>query len=956
MKRAVNISFLFTFIFVLEINAQSQLEGIKRQALRKMQQGNYGEAIVLLNKYVTALPRNAEGYYLRGLNFEKRKQYFSAVLDYRRAISIKHNYTQARKALSRTIAIWYKILLKEIEGYKREIAKDPKNPFNYLEIGKRYRWMEEWEMAELWYDRYLARDKNASPDEVIRYTIILTKTGHIKKGEKILKIYVKRYPEDWRLWSRYGYFTMWLGNYKTARKAFEKALHFKPFFQEALDGLDLAKHQGYLTQFQPQDYERVYRRGYPIDIYYRKIKLNPEDYRTRFKLVKELIKANRYEEAYQQLLVLKNKFKGEEKFRTLWEKVISERRNYYENKIGFTLQRLQSNPNDKIAIRNLAQYYANLAAYAEAEEMLANYLRKNPVDYETRYQYARVLALDGKYQQALNEMDTVLTYNSIEPKYKLLDAQLNIWSNTNLSVAEKYLKEVLDEEPKNLQAIIAMGTLFFQKDSINKAEYYANLAKNIDAANNEVKVLESMIKGEKIRQKEHQALKKLDIGRKLAINGKCNDAIPYYEEYLNKYGKVREIEVELADVYICNKQYDEALDILNRLLQDEYDFKLDKKKAETLFWSGDTTTAVKNLERLAKIAPNDMEIKLYLGDAYAKTKRYGKARDIYLSLKEKAPESFLIEERLKWLPPKFRGKGIFSEMWNEFTGYFGFYGSVTPFAYYFQDNINFTYYYAGLQTSIQFFPFFSLNFLFSRNYLGNSYSLVPFNNYEARIFIRPFSNANLMFGLGQLVFPGGVKSNITEGSFQYENKNLKIWLNYINTDAAAILYSPFILEKRFKANNATAYFKYYYKKLFTQIDYKLIWTNNNSYEPNNIGNYFQLRLGRKFKNNLEGGMEYYFADYKFTSILYYSPQTYEAYSVFINWEPIKNETCNFDLGGKIGYVPIYDFILKELFLKFKYKIYSKLHLNLTAYYDNNARYNFTYSSGSIYLNLLWSIK
>ncbi len=957
MKSAIEISILFVFLFVLGLKAQAVEERLKRQALRQMQVGNYGEAIVLLNKYVTALPRNPEGYYLRGLNFEKRKQYFSAVLDYRRAISLKHNYTDAIKALSRTISVWYKILLREIEGYKREIKKDPRNPFNYLEIGKRYRWMEEWEMAEMWYDRYLARDKNASPDEIIRYTIILTKTGHIKKGERILKIYVNRYPEDWRLWSRYGYFTMWLGNYKTAQKAFEKALSFKPFFQEALDGLDLAKHQGYLTQFQPQDYERVYRRGYPIDIYYRRIKKHPDDYKTRFKLVEELIKAKRYEEAYRQLRFLKDKFAGKDNFELLWKEVNEKRTNFYKDKITLALEKLQSDPNDKKAIRNLAQYYSNLEAYSEAEEMLSDYLKKNPADYETRYLYARVLSLDGKFEQALGQIDTVLVYNSIEPKYKLLAAQLNIWSNTNLDVAENYLKDVLKDEPNNLQANISMGTLYFQKDDIGKAQYFANLARAIDSTSREVKVLQSMINGEKIRQREHEALKKLDVGRKLAMNGKCAEALPYYQEYLNKYGHVREIEAELVDVYICNKQYNDALDLLNRLLDEEYEYKLDKKRAETYFWSGDTSEALVNLERLSHIAPEDKEVKLYLGDVYALTKQYEKAKEIYLSLKESAPKSYLIDQRLQWLPPEYRGNGFLSDIYNRMAGYFGFNSTLSAYSYLFADNINFNYYYFGTQASVQFFPLFSLSFLFNRNYLKNSFTLLPFNSYEARIFIRPFEYSNLMLGFGRQDFPNNSLQTFWEGSFQYDNKkNLRLWLYYTKTNAAVLLYSPFLLDKIFKASNATAYLKYYYRKLFTQIDYRLNWTDKNRYEPVNIGNYFQFRLGRKFPENLEAGLEYYFADYKFTSSLYYSPQTYDAYSVFAEWNALNDKIYNLKLAGKFGYVPIYDFILKELSLKFKYNIYSRLYLNITAYYSNNARFDFNYSSGSVFLNLLWKIK
>ena len=78
-------------------------------------------------------------------------------------------------------------------------------------------------MAEEWYDKYLTMEE-ASSDEIIRYSEILAKNGHIKKGEPILKRYTEKYPKDQRLWSRYGYFTFWLGKNKTAINAFEHAL------------------------------------------------------------------------------------------------------------------------------------------------------------------------------------------------------------------------------------------------------------------------------------------------------------------------------------------------------------------------------------------------------------------------------------------------------------------------------------------------------------------------------------------------------------------------------------------------------------------------------------------------------------------------------------------------------------------------------------------------------------
>ncbi|MDZ7764051.1 MAG: hypothetical protein U5K00_06440 [Melioribacteraceae bacterium] len=150
--------------FILQLNAQSdaEIKEFKTRAIEHMQAGRFGEAIDLLNKYISTNAREAEGYNLRAICFENRSQYQNAVLDFRRAIALEPSNNEYRENLSRVIGVWYPQLRKKIEGHKREIAIDPNNPFNYLEIGKSYRWMEEWDLAEQWYDEYLLRDQNAS--------------------------------------------------------------------------------------------------------------------------------------------------------------------------------------------------------------------------------------------------------------------------------------------------------------------------------------------------------------------------------------------------------------------------------------------------------------------------------------------------------------------------------------------------------------------------------------------------------------------------------------------------------------------------------------------------------------------------------------------------------------------------------------------------------------------------
>jgi len=168
-----------------------------------------------------------------------------AVYDLRLARKLQPDNSEINKNLSETTDAWYKLLYNKIEGHKREIAIYPRKPVNYLEIGKSYKNLGDWLIAEEWYDKYLSMEE-ASPDEIIRYTEILAKNNHIKKGEPILKRYTEKFPDDQRLWSRYGYYELWLQKTKNAIFAFQKALAIKPYFKEAMNGLDIAKGKGYI--------------------------------------------------------------------------------------------------------------------------------------------------------------------------------------------------------------------------------------------------------------------------------------------------------------------------------------------------------------------------------------------------------------------------------------------------------------------------------------------------------------------------------------------------------------------------------------------------------------------------------------------------------------------------------------------------------------------------------------
>lgn len=633
MNSRAKILFIFFLFLLSNIYPQIKSEGIKRQAIFLMNEGRYAEAIDQLNKFVSAKPQLAEGYHLRGLCYEKTNQYQYAVLDLRRALRLDPKDSEINKDLNRVISVWHQQLYQKIEGIKRDIAIDPNYPFSYLEIGKVYRWLEDWNNAEIWYDEYLKRDNNASADEIIRYTEILAKTGSISKGEKILKKYVERYPDDWRLWSRYGYFTLWLGKYKIAENAFQKSLSIKPYFKEAQDGLDIARNQAYLLLYQPRAFEYVY----PIDRYYNQLNKNPDDDKTRFALVKELIAANRYEEAFQQLQFLQSKYSDEEEFKSLYNKVTSFRDSTYNSAIEFYTGVLKNEPNNKEATIKLAEAYGALLYYDNAIEVLSEYLKDKPDDKEldVRFLYAKYCAWNYEWEKAIAELNKLLNLDPENLDYQLLRAQIAVWTVQDLDLAEKFLLNVIKKRPKDLPAYLALVSMYSWKKNFPEAKKYLEIAKKISPSNPEVISTESNYE---LHLSAYEELKVFEIkgeAEKLLMEGNCQDARTKIEEYFSKrVGPTREELAEYANILTCAQDYPKAIEIYDKLLNEEFDYHLALLRANVYYLNNDSLTAINELENLSKLNPGDIDNKILLADTYAAVGLPAKADSIYKSIED----------------------------------------------------------------------------------------------------------------------------------------------------------------------------------------------------------------------------------------------------------------------------------------------------------------------------------
>jgi tetratricopeptide (TPR) repeat protein len=929
----------------------SRVQREKSEALQEMKLQRYGEAIELLNRYISAYPQNVDGYSLRGLCFEKRGQYELAVYDFKSARKLEPANKDVIENLNRAEKAWYSLLYSQIEGYKREIAINPKIPNNYLEIGKCYKNLGEWKEAENWYDEYIKREE-PSADELIRYTEILARNNHISQGWKLLEKYTIKYPNDHRIWSKFGYFSYWLGKKKTAIDAFKNALALKPYFKEAMNGLDLAEGRGYVYTINDTSAGYNYGlpvasrySGYPIDRYYRILKNNPSDTTIRYKLIEELAKVKRFEEAYNQLQILGKTNSSSSRFQRLWTDIIDKRKEYLAEKISEYESKLSEKPGSRKIILKLGMYYSLYGENDKAINLYHKYLTSHSSDNEIRYKYAELLLWNKDLCSAKDNLEILIQSDRNNTDYQLLLGKVLFWLDVDLYKAQIYLQDVVKRQPDNFDAVITLANLELQTDNLTEAEQYLYVAEKLEPDSEEVNKLNYHIKLAKGREKKDKLFVIVDKARKYAAEKDCIDAIKYFKDYLLNPDADQSVKTELADAYLCMKDYQSAINIYKDILKTKHDFDIEKQLAKVYYWSGDSPNALNEFKKLAALYPDDAEINLYLGDSYMKMKQYENAQLVYNNMLEKSPNSEIIKRRLSWL-----GRGV--------TGKFPTYIQISPESNYFKDNLSFLYTLQGLNFQLGINRYLAIGGSGFRGRLSSDSVSNNLTTIKGNLFVRINKYFSASAGIGKTYFTGDLNANLTELMIHAEKeKRYKVSLSFNSSDAALLLYSPYLVNKRLQSDYYSAEGSYYSPSsllLYGKFSYITVSGLSGGGAVNNFGDNIVVRIGKQFDSTFSGGYEYYYYNFNDSTTLYWSPANFESHSVWGDFNIYISR--NFDLGisGKIGIIPQNNYVLREISGSIKYYFMKDLLLQGRLTAGSTVKQRTGYNSLSFGVSVYWT--
>jgi tetratricopeptide (TPR) repeat protein len=954
--KSVLIEFRFqtVFIFITGILfftspfliSQSKNDVLKTQAEEHMSAGKFGEAINLLNRFISANPQDAQCYSLRGLCYENRKDYEKSVYDFRSAVKLDQKNKTYNENLERVVKSWETLLYNKIVGFKREIKITPDKPGNYLEVGKCFKNLGNWLEAEKWYDEYIKRDI-LSADELIRYTEILAKNNHISKGEPLLKNYTEKYPNDHRLWSRYGYFTMWLGKKEIAIKAFEKALELRPYFKEALDGYDLVRGKGYI--YTVNDTTSRFNYGlpvstgkgeYPIDKYYRVLSKKPYENETRILLINELIKNNRYAEAKEQLQILSNTEAYKNKVDELAKSLEISKDQYYDKRIAVLEKDLSVNPFDKKSNLELAQILAEKKEYDSSQLIFSKLLKEYPYDEEVLYKYALVCLASGDLNTAYENAEILINKNPDNKNYQLLFGQISTWLNKDPESAKFYLEKVLSKEPSNYSALSTLALLLIQNNELADAEKYLGELSQLNSKDPEYLKLTYMMEAQKKINEDAELFRIAESAREHLAKKDCDEAIKLFKLYLADENAKPEVRKELAQAYLCKGDYETAISIYNSLLfETPDDYLIAKERAKLFLWGKNYSMALDEFLMLSKKNPDDAEVKLLLGDSYAGVKDFDKAKEVYEELLVISPSSPMLQQRLSWVEGPSYQNG------------FPVYTMLTPDFNYFTDNFDFLYSTYGLRLDLGITNYLTIGAsayggILSSDSVTNNISIL-----KGSIIGRFSQTVYASASLGSTLFPNDENQLLAEVTLKAEKPKLYSFsANYYSMDAAQLLYSPNLVDTRLRSD---------YFLLMGDYIIKTSWKFAGSYafitvSDDNKANRLILRFGKIFDKIVGVGYEYYYYDVKNQTSLYWSPENFESHSIWADWEIVNDSDVTANIGGRLGYIPTDEFILREFYGVTSVKLADSFMIQGRLTFSTTAQSGEGYTSTSLGLSAFWS--
>ncbi len=88
--------------------------------------------------------------------------------------------------------------------------------------------------------------------------------------------------------------------------------------------------------------------------------------------------------------------------------------------------------------------------------------------------------------------------------------------------------------------------------------------------------------------------------------------------------------------------------------------------------------------------------------------------------------------------------------------------------------------------------------------------------------------------------------------------------------------------------------------------------------------------------------------------LYWSPENFESHSIWADWEIVNDADVTANIGGRLGYIPSDEFILREFYGITSVKLADSFTIQGRLTFSTTAQSGKGYTSTSFGLSAFWS--
>ncbi|HYE58469.1 MAG TPA: tetratricopeptide repeat protein [Rhodothermales bacterium] len=395
---------------------------------------------------------------------------------------------------------------------------------------------------------------------------------------------------------------------------------------------------------------------YPIDRLSVRLSLNPDDVETRQQLADELIRAERFEEAYDVLTDGRFSARDTPENRARLARVEQARAQRRAARMAELQQRLSGGGADAAVFRELASLYL---AENRPDDALSTYERLIQIDRSdsTRLGYGQTLQVAGRFDQARTVALELIGRGArglggdgerLLDEAKVLYVQATLAAGAPDAQTEQYLQDLIARDPDNAELLLNLATIRFQQGNLDEAESLNLRASGFGdvAVAPRIEILRRLIERERVRQRDAADIAVINEARVLARERRFEESLRKYEEYFALRGRRTRDEVkEYAGVYSAAGDFVTAVSIWRSLLVQRYEYDVEKEIAKNLYYLGDYAGTIATAERLVRDNPADFELRFLLADAYRETSRFAEAERLLREAERIGQGSELIEER-----------------------------------------------------------------------------------------------------------------------------------------------------------------------------------------------------------------------------------------------------------------------------------------------------------------------